>query len=112
MVLETVEIQSRSVLFIIAHLHTALKPSIAMEGPIEPTQPPSTPEHIVITRSLSTVDNVNRVIIQVMNVNPGNITLCKGTPLGEFILMHNVFVVESNHNTQTEHILSPMVDVD
>ena len=74
-VLETVEIRSRSVQFITAHLHTALDQSIPMEGLIEPTQPPFTPKHIVSACSLSTVDSGNRVIVQVMNVNPGNITL-------------------------------------
>ena len=108
-VLETVEIKSRSVQFITACLHTALDSSIPTEGLNEPTQPPSIPKHIVIACSLSIVDNGNHVIVQVMNVSPGNI---KGTLLGEFIPMHNVFVVDSNHNTQTEHILSPMVDVD
>ena len=111
-VLETVEIQSRSVQFIKACLHTALNPSIPMEGLIEPTQTPYTPKHIMIASSLSKVDNGNRVIVQVINISPGNITLCKGAPLSEFIPIHDVFFVDSNHDTQTEHILSPIVDVD
>ena len=83
-----------------------------MEGLIEPTQTPYTPKHIVIASSLSKVDNGNRVIVQVMNISPGNITLCKGAPLSEFIPIHDVFFVDSNHDTQTEHILSLIVDVD
>ena len=102
-VLETVEIQCRSVQFITASLHTALDPSFPTEGLIEPAQPPSIPKHIMFARSLSAVDNGNCVIIQVMNISPGNITLCKVTPLGEFTPMHDLFVVDSNYDTQTEH---------
>ena len=106
------EIQSSSVQLIKACLHTALNPSIPIEGLIEPTQTPYTLKHIMIASSLSKVDNGNRVIVQVMNISPRNITLSRGAPLGEFIPIHEVFFVDSNHDTQTEHILFPIVDVD
>ena len=37
-----------------------------------------------------------------MNISPGNITLCKGTPLGEFIPIFNVCVVEDNQDRQQQ----------
>ena len=113
-VLDTVEVQGRSVQFVTACLHAAPDSPlhVSTTGLIKPTQLSSTPKHIVIARSLNTVDQENCVVVQVMNVSPGNVTLCKGTPLGEFIPIHDVFVVDTCHDqdTQAEHIVPPTVD--
>ena len=95
-VLETVEIQSRSIQYIAAHLHATPISYTSREGLVEPLKSPTTPKHLAIARSLNTVDATNGVVVQVMNISPGNITLCKGTPLGEFIPIFNVCVVEDN----------------
>ena len=114
MVLDTVEVQGRSVQFVTACLHAALDSPLHVPttGLIEPIQSSSTPKHIMTARSLNTVDQENCVVVQVMNVSPGNVTLCKGTPLGEFIPIHDVFVVDTCHDqdTQAEHIMPPTVD--
>ena len=95
-------------------IHTALDSPLHVPttGLIEPIQSSSTSKRIVIAHSLNTVDQENCVVVQVMNVSPRNVTLCKGTPLGEFIPIHDVFVVDTCHDqdTQAEHIVSPTVD--
>lgn len=112
-VLETVEIQSRSIQFITARLSASYDLSKLTEGVIDPTESFALPKHIVIARSLSTVTEGDHTVVQVMNVSPGNITLCKGTPMGEFTPIQNVLVVDTvNCDQVSAHTEFPVVDID
>ena len=74
----------------------------------------TTPKHILIARSLATSKDRNQILVQVINVSPGNVTLCKGTPLGEFIPMHDVCVVDATTTPDacTHDTALPLDDID
>ena len=113
-VLETIVIPGRSLLFVTARLNGASCKTVPDAGLIEPTLGAATPKHILIARSLATSKDRNQILVQVINVSPGNVTLCKGTPLGEFIPMHDVCVVDATTTPDacTHDTALPLDDID
>ena len=113
-VLETIVISGRSLLFVTARLNGASCKAVSDAGLIEPTLGAATPKHILIARSLATSKDRNQIVVQVINVSPGNVMLCKGTPLGEFIPMHDVCVVDATTTPDacTHDTALPLDDID
>ena len=93
MLVDTVEIPGRSAQFVQAGLHLPKGRPLphTLEGLIEPSNSLAIPKRVLVARSLNQVNKDLYTDIQVVNVSPGPITLAKGTSLGTFIPMCNVF---------------------
>ena len=100
MLVDTVEIPGRSAQFVQAGLHLPKGRPLphTFEGLIEPSNLLAIPKHVLVARSLNQVNKDLHTDIQVVNISPGPITLAKGTQLGTFIPLCNVFVVNSSMN--------------
>ena len=83
-----------------------------MEGLIEPTVSAQTlPSHLCVAQSLSTVTPDDKVILQIRNVSPGPIKVCKGMKLGEVIPIHRIQIDECNNDLQNTDQESRIPDV-
>lgn len=78
-----------------------------MEGLFEPTvATQNLPNHLCVARSLSTITPDKKVVLQVMNVSPSPIKICKGMKLGEVIPMQSVQLAECDNIKASDEELS------
>ena len=62
---------------------------------IEPQDPDRSPLHILIARTFISVSSDSFAIIQIMNTSPTPLTIYQGTTLGQFTLVSELLLVES-----------------
>ena len=78
---DTLELPARSVCQIGARVMVAS----GQEGLVEPLEPGSSPEHLLIARTLTSVGQDGEVVLQIINNSPSPITIYKGSRLGKYI---------------------------
>ena len=90
---ETLEVQGRSVMLIIAHLDAAY----TQAGIVEPLTATRTgvPKNILVARTLTGVSSKQELVVEVTNTSPTPTRIHKGTKLATFIPLHQVCVIDS-----------------
>ena len=92
---QTTTIPGRTIQLLAVSLPTEVKTMGFSSVLIEPQCPDSSPSHISIARTFSSVNNNSLAIIQVMNISPTPVTIYQGTTLGQFTPLSELLLVES-----------------
>ena len=92
---QTTTIPGRTIQLLAVSLPTEVKTMGFSSVLIELQCPDSSPSHISIARTFSSVNNNSLAIIQVMNISPIPVTIYQGTTLGKFTPLSELLLVES-----------------
>lgn len=98
MLIDTVKIPGRSAQFVRASLKLSKGQTIpqnTFEGLLEPSNSSAIPKHTMVARSLNTLNDDTSTNVQVINVSLGKVKLSKGTQLGSFTPMCNVYTIDT-----------------
>ena len=101
----TTEVPAQAVLLIWANLEDGYSVPAFQEGLVEPVHNPDTPKHLLVACCLSRARQDKKVLLQVINVSTDTARIHKGTKLGDFTPVQQVYVVD-NHKIFMSHIQS------